>query len=442
MSSEYFDGYWRGILQRAHPRGWPAGYVQEALNLAFVGGVPVSRPGLRPYCGAACSDNIKGLTWHVTAAGVRELIAATGTTFQRIPPYGDPITIPQTVPSSGYTRSQPTRCHFLNISGGAPLTLIYDGVNPCVKYDGNQITKMGLSAGPAPAAPTQASGSITPGTRKYRMTLSTPYHEGEGGPATSVTIAAGANMKCTFTSPANGVDYDDPQVTKWNLYRTVADGEDYFLVGSADIGVAITDDTPDDTLDAGAALEEFLNDEPGAGAWDGVFTAMTEHRGQILAVDTHDENMVRYSNVSEDYQVPEGWPQEWAKPVAHGDGDRIRALASFHEFALAFKENATYALEGIWPDIDISPVFAAGGGERQGIGVIAPGAVLHIENTIIFAARDGVYRIARSGSEQAPLTAIRLSGAIDDLYNAANFSYGSSTAFDRRRRVFIFFGRG
>jgi hypothetical protein len=135
--------------------------------------------------------------------------------------------------------------------------------------------------------------------------------------------------------------------------------------------------------------------------------------------------------------VPEGWPRNFFQPVAHGDGDIVTAMASFNEWCVVFKQNATYALTGdAFKDYKIVPVLA--GGSRIGIGCGFPDAILQPENAVFFAARDGIYRMDRSGE----LTAKRLTIAIDDLYAAANFALGSATFMDRKRRLFVFLGHG
>lgn len=441
MPSQTFDAYWRGMLQRAHPRATHPGFVKEALNVAFLGGRPRSRPGLHPFHGAPCSGIVRGLGWHVKASGIKELLSASGAAFERIPQGGDPIAIPQLLPSTTPARVEQDRVFFLSLSGGNNLTLIYDGFNLNLKYDGNQITQLGVPVAPTPAVPvvSPVGGFITPGNRKYRMTLDTPNHEGNPSvDERDVNFPDGSTTQsATFPSPTNLVDYDDPQVTQWRLFRTVDGGQDYFFIGSADIGVSITDTIADDVLDTRAALEEFVNALPPA-----PFRAMVEHRGQVFGVATDDINIVHHSSYDPQYMVPEGWPTDRQTPIAHGDGDEITALVSFHEWLVIFKRQSTWAMQG--NDLDgweVTPVLAAGGGHRIGIGTLHPSSIVQIENQVIFASRDGIYAISRFVGGGG-IEAKRLSGPIDELYAAANFEFSAATSFDRKRRLFVLWGHG
>lgn len=446
MPSETFDGYLRGILSRPHPRATAQGFLREALNVCFQGGRAQSRPGVRPFHGANCAGNVKGMGWHVTAANERQLLAAAGTAIQRVPQGGDPITLGLTnLPTALQTRAAITTAHFLSLSGGLNLTIIFDGVNTNLVWTGNALHRMGLSVGLTPGVPVAAAGNITPGTRKYVMTLDSGRHEGNPTPLGSertVTTATGANKKYTFTSPT-ALAIDDPSVTQWRLWRTEDAKSDYYFIGAADIGVSIEDNLADSTLVGGAAgdggllLEEINNALP-----EGPFVTLAEHRGQLVGVTASDLNLLRWSNLDPNYPVPEGWPSDWTTPIAHGDGDEIAAVVSFFEWLVVFKKQSTWAVTGTWPDTQVVPVLASGGGEHIGIGVQNEGAVFHLENEIIFASRDGFYVIERYASVTGGIQARRVSGAIDELYAAANFEFSADCAFDRKRRVFIQFSHG
>ena len=90
-ASQTQDSYWRGILQRKSPRAQALGFVLEALNVAFPGGVPVGRPGLVPFIGAPLPGDIKGHGWHVAEDGRATLLVAAGSQIFRCYEGGDPI---------------------------------------------------------------------------------------------------------------------------------------------------------------------------------------------------------------------------------------------------------------------------------------------------------------------------------------------------------------
>jgi hypothetical protein len=444
MASQSFDTYWRGMLQRGHPRRVATGYQREALNISYRGGMPQSRPGVRPYhAGNLLSADTFGMGWFVTSAGRRELLVATSTSITRIRTRGldasGALSL-LSLPSGERTRTAPAHCYFLSLSAGATLTFVYDGVNTNLKYDGTTLTKMGLGAGLSPAAPTTAAigGFLSDGTRQYVMTLVSAFHEGDPTPEASKTevVLAGATetQTATFASPSAAA-IDDPQVTHWNLYRTVRDGAAYFYVDQALVGNPITDTLADDTLSAGTALEEFVNTAP-PGPW----VALCEHRGQLIGVHAGDRNTLFHSYFDPDYMVPEGWPANWTTPVAHGDGDKITALWSLNEWVVIFKEHGIWGLQGAWPDTELIPVVAPNG-QRLGIGCASQSSVLQVDNRLIFLARDGVYAIDRFASPEGGLQAQRLSGPIDDVIAALDYGESVSLAYDRRHRTLLIFAK-
>jgi len=438
------DGFWRGILQRETPRGRSAGYVPEGLNLVFRGGIPSGRPALRPFHGERFAAPIRGMGFHVRADGSAELLVAAGTVIQTCFEGGDPETVVMTnLPAANQTRVEPEIVTFLSLSGGLETTFIFDGVNENLKWDDTNLTVMGLPVAPIPDAPVSVltAGLINrAGKRLYKITLNSEHHEGP--PTDSFRdVTCAANKQYTFVSPVRGVgvnEFDDPQVLTWKLYGTIAGGGAYLFIGEADIGTSIIVNLSDDTLGVRDPLAEFVNFKPPAPA-----VAMAEHRGQLAAVFIDDLGLVRFSFYDEDYMVPEGWPENYVQPVAHGDGDRIAALASNQEWLMVLKTNGTFAISGeSFEDYRVVPVLAAGGGKHIGIGCYAAGTVLCVENAIMFASRDGIYKVDRFATATGGIQADRLSGAIDNLYTAAKFSLGATCFFDRTHRVFCFLGHG
>lgn len=453
QQSQTQDSFWRGILQRPSPRSRPAGYVLEALNVSFRGGTPEGRPGLRPYHGAPFSEHVRGMGFHVDHNGHPVLlVACQDGKVQRCVEGGDPETLALTnLPTTEQTRVEPDRVSFLSLSGGLITTFIYDGINTNLKYGGQDpadstkddlLTKMGLPQAPNVATPSTAGAGVSNvGTHLFLMTLNSPHHEGEPGNFESrreVTIALAAFADLTFPSPVQGVDFDDPQVTTWKLYGTTAGGGTFFFVNEADIGVDIHFNVTDLVLGVRNPVEQFVNNAPPAPA-----VCMAEHRGQLAAVFSDDLNLVRFSYMDQDFMVPEGWPEDYVQPVAHGDGDRITALASLQEWLVVFKQQGAFGITGdSFDDYKVVPVLSAGGGKHVGLGTNAPGCVLQVENMVMFSSRDGIYKISRFASASGGIEPERLSGAIDALYAAVRFGLGSACVFDRNHRQFIFFGHG
>ena len=448
-----YDGYQRGMLLRPGPRLTPPGFVRGALNVVMVGGRVRSRPGLKPAHGAAFPSPVRGMGTHVRSDGSRDYLVAAGATLYRMPLYGDPVVLSlTTLPSTEQFRVDPTAgVRFLSLSGADNTTFIFDGVNPNLKWNGTALSKMGLPTPALPDAPIAHAGTaIGAGTRDYHQTVRSAVHESELSLPTRVTIGAAGGHE--FTWPVDGVDYDDPQVTEWSLYRTQAGLAKPFWVGTATIGAVIQDHTSDFALTGGAALtggvpaEQFVNmppDDPNGPRAASRFVALAEHQGLVWGVDTTDRSLVRFSHGTAEYMVPEGWPWDRLLPVAHGDGDEIVALVSFHEWLVVFKQLSTWGITGsLDSTLNVLPVLAATGGKRLGIGCVAADAILHLENEIIFPSRDGFYLISRFASAAGGLEATKISDPVDGLYNCTNFALGSAAVYDRSKQVYCFFGHG
>lgn len=437
--SQTQDTYFRGILQRRSPREQSAGFLNEALNVACVGGVLTSRPGLRPFNMVEFAAPVRGHAWHVREDGSRVMLIAAGTKIYSCVEGGDPVELILTgMPTDERTRVEPEHVYFLSLSAGTNTTFIYDGVNPNLKFDGTAISRMGIKT-PTVAAVTNLhiSGNINTGLHKYVRTLVTPHHESSPSEVpTEVTATAPSKFKAL--TPVDTVDYDNPAVTKWRLYGTVAGGSAFRFIDEADIGVDITINLTDATLGTRDPVEFFVNDPPPAPA-----VALAEHRGQLAGVFSDDTNLIRFSNLDPDFMVPEGWPEDFVQPVAHSDGDELTALISLDEWLVAFKLNATYAIVGSsFEEYKVVPVVAAAGGKRIGMGVNSIDMVLQVENAIMFVTRDGIYRASRYENANGGITPDRVSGPIDDLVTAAKFSLGGGAFFDRNHRLVAFLGHG
>lgn len=443
--SQAMTGTWRGMLQRHSSRSTSSIWQNELLNWRIQGGVPVSRPGIRPFTGAAFPAVVRGMAFHVNADGTFHLLAACANgKLYRCFQGGDPIELSMAgLPVAEQTRVDTEIVNFISISGGRNTTIIYDGVNPNLKWDGVQLSRLGIAIPTQTPEPTEDVGLIEAGTRNYVHTLVSPYFEsspsnesaGDGNNYRVVTQTA--NKKQTFPSPVQGTDFDDPQVTMWRLWRTAAGGSELKFIGEADIGTPIEDNVPDVNLIGRDPVEELVSDPPPSFA-----VCMCEHRGQLIGVFADDTNILRFTNVDPDYMVTEGWPRNFTQPVAHGDGDEIKAVASFFDWVIVFKNNAAYAVVGdSFSNYQVVPILASAN-TRQGIGCFAPGSIRQVENELQWASRDGIYSISRFSDPSGGLKAKRISGPIDDLYTAARYSLGSSSFSQRKKRYASFNGHG
>jgi hypothetical protein len=441
-----FDGYQRGLLVRDGPRVVPRGFVRDALNVCFPAGRVRSRPGLQPAHGAAFADPVRGMGVHIRSDASRDYLIASGAALYRMPLYGDPVPLALTsLPSTEQTRVDPTAgVRFLSLSGADNTTFIFDGVNISLKWNGTALTKMGLPTPTAPAAPIANAGTaIGAGIRDYYRTVRSPVHESDL--SEFITVTQGTTGGQTFTPPVNGVDYDDPQVTQWSLYRTTPPlpGTPY-LVGTADISLTIADNTTDAVLAVDTAVgEQLVNEPPDTAPFSGKFITLVEHQSRVWGVDTYDRSLVRFSHGTDQYIAPEGWPETQTIPVAHGDGDEITALASFFDWLVVFKQLTTWAIIGsLDAGYTVVPILAASGGKRLGIGCIAPDAIAHLENELIFPSRDGFYLLERFAGAQAGIAAKKISDSIDRLYDCTNFALGAACHYDRQHQCFVYYAHG
>jgi len=444
--SQTMDGMWRGMLQRHTSRSISKVYQNELLNWRIQGGVPVSRPGIRPFTGAAFPAVVRGLAFHVNADGTFQLLVACANgKLYRCFQGGDPIELSMaTLPVALQTRVDTEIVNFISTSGGRNTTIIYDGVNPNLKWDGSQLSRLGVVIPQPPGVPTEAAGLIEKGTRNYVLTLVSPYFESSpsnesaaDGNNYRVVTQTAANKKQTFDSPVQGVDFDDPQVTMWRIWRTTAGGSELKFINEADIGSPIEDNVPDVNMVGRDPVEELVSDPPTSFA-----VCLCEHRGQLAGVFADDPNILRFTNIDPDYMVTEGWPRNFTQPVAHGDGDEIKAIASFFDWIIVFKNNSAYAVVGEeFSKYQVVPILASAN-TRQGIGCFAPGSIRQIENELQWASRDGIYSISRFSDPSGGLKAKRISGPIDDVYAAAKFSLGSSSFSQRKKRYASFNGHG
>jgi hypothetical protein len=438
-ASQTQDSYARGILQRKSPREQASGFLTEALNVVCVGGVLASRPGIRPFNMVEFPAEVRGHAWHVREDGSRIMLIAAGTAIYTCIEGGDPVALALTgMPTDERTRVEPEHVYFLSLSGGTNTTFIYDGVNPNLKFDGTNLSRMGIKT-PTAAAMTNLhiSGNINTGLHKYVRALVTPHSESSPSEVpTEVTATAPSQFKAT--SPAQTADFDNPAVTKWRLYGTVAGGSAFRFIDEADIGVDLTVNLTDATLGTRDPVEFFVNNPPPAPA-----VVLCEHRGQLAGVFADDTNLIRFTNLDPDFMVPESWPEDFVQPVAHSDGDELTALVSLDEWLIAFKNHAMYAIAGAsFEEYKVVPVVAAAGGKRIGSGVNSMNMTLQVENAVLYVSRDAVSRVTRFEQAYGGIKPDRISGPIDDLITAAKFALGAFTFFDRNHRLAGFGGHG
>lgn len=438
---------WFGIYQAGTPP--PALNRQFSIllhNVILKNGMPHTRPGLRRLNGELAGDGARVVYGMAVYRGDSDrLILACGTKLQTItlPSGGDPIDIPTNLPP-GFPARTGARTVFAQL--GEQL-FICNGVDENLKFNGVNLTRMGIIPPTTLSPPTFSAGGLT-GKVYYRATLVSSALNGssESEPTSALEVVYN-NQHGTFSSPA--VPNSDPQIDRWNLYRTVVGGSPtgtFFRVNTTPQPLAtnIIDNLSDLTLTASTQMAGLLkNSHP-----PGKFSQLTAHQGRLVGVPHNDPNSIVWSDLGLDlggiYFKPESWPPINRLPFGSLGGTRITGLVSFFEWLVVFQDFGVWAVLGPLSDEasrTVTPILVAP--DNRGVGVSDVGNIALAENRIYFAGTDGIYKLEREpGSPNSALRLQLVSANITKLYQEIDFSKGGVSVYNRDDRQFMFFGRG
>lgn len=435
---------WFGIYQqRTEPPTLSGRFMNVAHNVALQRGMYHTRPGARPLNGVQFGSSgkrtIYGIDqWKTTTKDT--LIVAAGDLIQSLPPSGgDPVTLTTSYPSSFRTSVTGAATVFAHLGG---LLFIVNGVDANIKYNGTNVTRMGLVAPSTLSAPSLSAGALN-GTRSYRATLvsSTLNGSAESEP-TSITSVTYAAQQGTFSAPT--VPNSDPQVDRWNLYATVMGGSEFKLVNSSPVTLATTivDNNDDTTISASLDMDPLLtNSVP-----PGTFSTLVVHQGRLMGA-LPNSNFLYWSdlglNLGGVFAKPESWPTANALEFPESGGNSITALVSFYEWIVVFQNFGIWAVrDDIASDTrQITPILVAP--DYRGLGAGSQQQVAVLDNKIVVAGKDMAYMISRTQALfQSELTAEPLSRNIDKLYQQINFANGAASVADRDNKRWIFVGKG
>jgi hypothetical protein len=437
---------WLGIWQQ--PSSPPALVQRFSFNLhnmVLRRGMPHVRPGLVRMNGVRFGDGTFTMYgMHVFPGTPDRLIVACGSLLQSMNLESttlgaDPVTLTTAYPSGFAARTG--QATIMEALGGR--LFIVNGLDENVKFNGTNLTRMGQVAPSALSSPSNAGGTFN-GTWTYKATLVSSAINGsyESEPTTALTVVY-SNQQGTFSAPT--VPSADPQVDRWNLYRTTQGGSSYYRINTTPLTLATTqlDLVTDAALPTGTALAPVGTNSPPPGK----FRMLTVHQGRLVGVLAN-SNTLYWSDLGLDlgglYVKPDCWPLENNLQFGENGGNAITALVSFYEWLVVIQDFGVWSISGDLNDENdrtVKPVLVAS--DRRGIGVSFIGNVAAAENKIILASKDGLHEITRSLSTFTPDLSVNLmSHNVSGLYQQINFSSGGTAVYDRDQRRFVFFGKG
>lgn len=254
-------------------------------------------------------------------------------------------------------------------------SIIVNGADDNIKYDGTTVTNLGIAA-PAAAATFNANtdGSMAAGTYYYTYTyVDADGFESNPAPASAaMTALAHPNDGIIINITASA----DTQVAARNIYRTYNGGAIYYYVGQVNDNVTLTfTDTLNDT-GLGAEVQ-FDNDVPPK------FIYVETWKNRLIGVDASNRSTIWISKEYSPGQVP----ALNFIDISPDDGDMITGLASFFDQLIIFKRNSIYVLSGN-DELDFA-VQKAQSDSR--IGAVSNRSIAVIDNAVLFLSERGVY---------------------------------------------------
>jgi len=306
-----------------------------------------------------------------------------------------------------------------------------NGVDKVQVYDDVNVWNAGYTI-PA-SKPTMAEGAagvLEAGTYKGKVTYY--YADGESNPCeeeASVTI--GASKKINWSAIPTG----NSRVTARKLYRTIKDGDEFFLLTTINDNTTTTyeDNIPDSGV--GATMDEDNFEPP-------VSKYVISHKGRVWYAGNPDSpSTVYYSKALH----PESVTEYATWDIGKDDGDIIIGFAVNLGSLVIFKKYSTWVLSGdtptgISPDMILDKVNPA-------IGNIASSTNAHAGNDLIFLTPNmGVqrlYRVLLAKTETMDAQAIsdKISGTIEEL-NKIALEKSHSIVHGRKFYLFAPYGVG
>lgn len=219
-----------------------------------------------------------------------------------------------------------------------------------------------------------------------------------------------------LTTPA------DMQNKDFRIYRTYADGEDPFLVGTVEVGTTstvFTDNVDDDDLGDGRPISH--GDPPP----DGVLPAVM-HLERAWGADGSD---LYYSDVTQ----PESWfasANGQVISVFEDDGDNITALGSTRDGLLIWKQDHMYILTGKLEEEFVVDRITQSHQQSRNVGTPTVNSLAAVPSGFVFYWNHAVYtyingRIKRISQEIESDFGGRFGANIDKYEDQVHLGYDS-----------------
>jgi len=354
----------RGINVRASKFLIPDSAAQEIVNFVF------SEEGVLTTIGGHTRWNatslgpgkIQGGVWfRKTGAPPELIIAHQGKLYKGDPDFKTFTEIYTGLDTEALVEMLPYR----------DLLYIVNGVDRPLKWDGSNVTLMGLDAPTtAPTATDSGVAGNLNGTYSWKVTFVSPTHESHGSPASNTLTVTNKQVNLSNIPVSS-----DPQVIKRRIYRTLAGGTVYKFVGEINDNTTttFTDNVADSSLGVDIPVDK---DPPPRGAFLEVF----KNRLWMSGV-AGQPNRLFFS----EYFEPEAWPLHYYVDLPLAQGDRITGLKTLGDVLVVYSRRQPVIVLGETPfDFVVRRTFAHVGPETHR-------SIIRIENTHLFFSQYGIY---------------------------------------------------
>jgi len=264
-----------------------------------------------------------------------------------------------------------------------------NGADQPFEWDGGiSINDIGLDVPDPLTAIEGIAGSVPDGTYKYVVTFVSEFGESNPSTETSVTVSSGpSQIDLTL------IDIGVAKVTARNIFRTPANGTDFFLLTQItdNTTTVFTDNVTDDVLIANQVLfSPFDHDKPP------VLKYIEWHKNHLFGAEV-DSNIIRFS----DLDFPDHWPA--FNQFRTLSGENVERIASLGDLLVIFTRNTVQILRG-----DNEETFLLQGIETS-FGLTAPFSVADVPaNSLFYLSQTGVRQF---GGQASP----RISDPIERL---------------------------
>lgn len=229
-----------------------------------------------------------------------------------------------TVPSADGVFTQQTHVAYDVLDG---YLCMGDGGIP-YKWNGTEFTRLGVEVPPGTFSVATAATAGTAGvsgTLMYKIGfVNSAGVVGNISSAKTIVLGAGSAIVSLASIPTAVISYG---INARNIYRTLANGEDYFFV--TQIADNTTSTYQDETIDA-----DLVEEAPLDQGLPPHFKILKTHKSRLFAVDNTDTSVVKYSEISNPYV----FKSVNTEPINEGSGT-IKMLGTESDAVVIGKNN-------------------------------------------------------------------------------------------------------